>query len=146
MQDAVDQGRTDDRTLSKLALAKGYAALERLSVGLYPKKEEAALRAEACREFDEAERRSPLSADAHLAMARIYVYSVPDLVKARAEFAAAEKLGAKFGPAKSRSRGMRGASGRSNWQRHRRARPGTPRSRPARFTGKRRGSISRTSI
>jgi serine/threonine-protein kinase len=97
LQDAVDQGRTDDETLGKLALAKGYAALEQLSVGLYSDKEAAAKRVEARREFDEAERRMPQNVDAHLAMARIYVYSMPNLNKARAEFAAAEKLGAKFG-------------------------------------------------
>jgi hypothetical protein len=98
LQDAVDQGRADDETLGKLALAKGYAALEQLSVGLYRDKEAAATRVEARRDFDEAERRMPQSADAHLAMARIYVYSMPDLAKARAEFADAQKLGAKFGP------------------------------------------------
>jgi eukaryotic-like serine/threonine-protein kinase len=97
LQDAVDQGRKDDETLGKLALAKGYGALEQLSVGLYSDKEAAAKRVDARREFDEAESRMPQSADAHLAMARIYVYSMPDLGKARAEFAAAEKLGAKFG-------------------------------------------------
>ena len=53
---------------------------------------------DARRDFEEAERRMPQSADAHLAMARIFVYSMPDLAKARGEFAAAEKLGAKFGP------------------------------------------------
>jgi eukaryotic-like serine/threonine-protein kinase len=98
LQDAIDQGRADDETMGKLALAKGYAALEQLSVGLYSDKEAAAMRVEARRDFDEAGRRMPQSADAHLAMARIYVYSMPDLAKARAEFTAAEKLGAKFGP------------------------------------------------
>jgi eukaryotic-like serine/threonine-protein kinase len=98
LQDAVEQGLADDETKGKLALAKGYAALERLSVGLYSDKEAAATRVEARRDFDEAERSMPQSADAHLAMARLYVYSMPDLAKARAEFAAAEKLGAKFGP------------------------------------------------
>jgi eukaryotic-like serine/threonine-protein kinase len=97
LQDAIDQGRTDDETLGKLALAKGYAALEQLSVVPYSEKEAAAKRVEARRQFDEAERRMPQNADAHLAMARIYVYSMPDLGKARAEFASAEKLGAKFG-------------------------------------------------
>jgi eukaryotic-like serine/threonine-protein kinase len=98
LQDAVDQGRTDDETLGKLALAKGYSALERLSVGIYSDKEAAETRVDARRDFDEAERRIPQSADTHVAMARIYVYSMPDLAKARTEFAAAEKLGAKFGP------------------------------------------------
>jgi hypothetical protein len=98
LQDAADQGRTDDETMGKLALAKGYDALERLSVGLYTDKEAAAFRAEARRDFDEAERRMPQNADAHLAMARIFVYSMPDLTRARTEFAAAEKLGAKPTP------------------------------------------------
>ncbi len=98
LQDAVEQGRTGDETLGKLALAKGYVTLERLSVGLYTDKVAARMRVEARRDFDEAERRMPQSADAHLAMARIYVYSMPNLAQARAEFTVAEKLGAKFGP------------------------------------------------
>ena len=51
LQDAVDQGRADDETLGKLALAKGYAALEQLSVGVYSDKEAAATRLEARRRF-----------------------------------------------------------------------------------------------
>ena len=98
LQTAVEQGRADDETLGKLALAKGYVTLERLSVGLYIDRDAARMRVEARRDFEEAERRMPQSADPHLGMARIFVYSMPDLMKARVEFTAAEKLGAKFGP------------------------------------------------
>lgn len=97
LQDAVDQGSAGDQTLGKLALAKGYAALEQLSVGNHTEKQASQLRVEARAAFNEAERLMPHSAYAHLALARIFVYSFPDLTQARAEFAAAEKLGAKFG-------------------------------------------------
>jgi tetratricopeptide (TPR) repeat protein len=98
LQDAVEQGRVDDETLGKLALAKGYVMLERLSVGMYTDRDAARMRVEARRDFEEAERHMPQSADVHLGMARIFVYSMPDLMKARTEFTAAERLGAKFGP------------------------------------------------
>ena len=98
LQDAIDQGRADNDTLAKLALAKGYSALERLSAGPKDDREAARLRVEARNSFEDAERRMPRSPDAHLALARVYVYSMPDLGRARAEFASAEKLGAKLGP------------------------------------------------
>jgi hypothetical protein len=98
LQDAADQGRTDDETMAKLALARGYVTLERLSVGFYSDKDAPQMRLRALRDFEEALHRMPQSADAHLALARIFVYSIPSLAKARAEFAAAEKMGAKFGP------------------------------------------------
>jgi hypothetical protein len=97
LQDAVNQGRTDDATLGKLALAKGYDALELLSVGMYPDREAAKLRAEAREDFEDAERRLPQSADVHVALARVYVYSIPNLDRALSEFDVAQKLGAKFG-------------------------------------------------
>ena len=40
----------------------------------------------------------PQSPDPHLALARVYVYSLPKVDQALAEFAAAEKLGAVLGP------------------------------------------------
>jgi hypothetical protein len=40
----------------------------------------------------------PKSADAHLALARVFVYSMPDLDRALAEFHQAEALGAQLGP------------------------------------------------
>jgi len=98
LQDAADQGRRDDETLGKLALAKGYAVLEHLSVGEFSDAGAAQLRREARGDFEEAAKRMPQSADAHLALARIFVYSMPDLDRALAEFHQAETLGAKLGP------------------------------------------------
>jgi hypothetical protein len=98
LQDAADQGRQDDETLGKLALAKGYAVLDRLSVGDFTDNRVAQLRKEARANFEEALARMPHSADPHLALARIFVYSMPDLDRALAQFREAEKLGAKFGP------------------------------------------------
>jgi len=56
------------------------------------------LRKEARADFEDAAKRIPGSADAHLALARIFVYSLPDLDRALAEFHQAETLGAKPGP------------------------------------------------
>ncbi len=131
LQDAVYQGRTDDDTMGKLAMAKGYSALERLSVGPKNQKEAARLRQEARAEFEEAEKRLPQSPDAHLGMARVYVYSLPDLGRARAEFAAAEKLGATFGPREIEEEGdawriraqqLESTDGRAAWEAAQRAR------------------------
>jgi hypothetical protein len=98
LQDAADQGRRDDETLGKLALAQGYAALEHLSVGEFSNAGAEQLRQEARGDFEEAAKRMPQNADAHLALARIFVYSMPDLDRALAEFHQAETLGAKLGP------------------------------------------------
>ena len=98
LQDAVDQGRGDDETLGKLALAKGYAVLGHLSVGEFSNAGAAQLRQEARADFEDASKRMPKSADAHLALARVFVYSMPDLGRALAEFHQAETLGAKPGP------------------------------------------------
>jgi eukaryotic-like serine/threonine-protein kinase len=97
LQDAADQGRRDDATLGKLALAKGYAVLEHLSVGEFSDAGAAQLRQEARADFEDAAKRMPGSADAHLALARVFVYSMPDLDRALAEFHQAETLGAKIG-------------------------------------------------
>jgi len=105
LQDAADQGRRDDATLGKLALAKGYAALERLSVGEFSDTGAAQLRQEARGDFEDAARRIPKGADAHLALARVFVYSMPDLDRALAEFHQAETLGAKLGPREIEAQG-----------------------------------------
>jgi tetratricopeptide (TPR) repeat protein len=98
LQDAADQGRGDDETLGKLALAKGYAVLGHLSVGEFSNAGAAQLRQEARADFEDASKRMPKSADAHLALARVFVYSMPDLDRALAEFHQAEALGAQLGP------------------------------------------------
>ncbi len=98
LQDAADWGRVDDETLGKLALAKGYAALERLSTGEYSGIDAGKLRVQARADFEDAVKRMPQSADPRLALARIYVYSMPNLERALEEFRQAENLGVKFGP------------------------------------------------
>ncbi len=98
LQDAIDQGRGGDDTLGALAMVKGYSDLERLGEGPATDEEASRLRIDARDRFEEAARRLPQSAGPHLALARVFVYSLPDLARARAEFAAAEKLGAEFHP------------------------------------------------
>jgi len=97
LQDAADSGRDDQETLGKLALAKGYAVLDHLSIGDFTDDRVAQLRKQARADFEEAVQRIPASADAHLALARIFVYSMPDLDRALTEFHRAEALGAKPG-------------------------------------------------
>jgi tetratricopeptide (TPR) repeat protein len=125
LQDAADQGRRDDQTLGKLALAKGYASLERLSVGEFSDTGAAQLRQEARGDFEDAAKRMPASADAHLALARVFVYSMPDLDRALAEFHQAETLGAKPGPREIEAQGdayriraqqVAGSAPREAWQ------------------------------
>jgi tetratricopeptide (TPR) repeat protein len=98
LQDAADSGRAEEETLGKLALVKGYDVLERLSVGDFTPDRVAQLRKQAYADFDEAATRMPASADPHLALARIFVYSLPDLDKALAQFHQAETRGANLGP------------------------------------------------
>jgi hypothetical protein len=97
LEHAVAAGDASAHTAGELALAKGYATLERLSSGDYSGGAAAQLSAEARVNFAKAE--AALSGDPapHLAMARLYVYTLPDTGKAMDEFAAAEKLGATLG-------------------------------------------------
>jgi eukaryotic-like serine/threonine-protein kinase len=94
---AVQLGSSDDRTVAKLALARGYATLERLTGGQYSENAAAALRVKARDEFLLASAKLPADSAPHLALARVYAYSLPDPDKAMAEFAAAGKLGAVLG-------------------------------------------------
>ncbi len=114
---------------------------------MYSDKEAAATRLEARRDFDEAERRMPQSADAHLAMARIYVYSMPDLAKAPRRIRSRRKAGREIRAARNRrSRRTPSAFARSNWHPRIRVRPGTRRKRRARSTGVSRDSIEPMNI
>jgi hypothetical protein len=97
LERAVQLGARDDRTAAKLALARGYATLERLSGTQYSERAAAALRVKARDEFLRAAARTPADAAPHLALARIYVYSLPDPDRAMAEFAAAREHGAVLG-------------------------------------------------
>jgi hypothetical protein len=97
LERAVALGDASARTEGELALAKGYATLERLAAGSYSEAAAAQLRGEARADFSIATEKMPDQADPHLAMARLYVYALPDVAKAMREFAAAERLGARLG-------------------------------------------------
>ena len=97
LERAMQLGAGDDRTLAKLALVRGYATLERLNGAQYSENAAGLLRLKARDEFMLASLKAPTDAAPHLALARVYVYSLPDPEKAMAEFAAAQRLGAKLG-------------------------------------------------
>ena len=97
LERAVQLGAGEDRTVAKLALARGYATLERLNGAQYSENAAAGLRLKARDQFMLALSRAPADALPHLALARVYVYSLPDPEKAMAEFAAAERSGAVLG-------------------------------------------------
>jgi tetratricopeptide (TPR) repeat protein len=97
LERAVQLGAGEDRVVAKLALARGYATLERLYGAQYSENAAAGMRVKARDEFMLALSRAPADAAPHLALARVYVYSLPDAEKAMAEFAAAERLGAVLG-------------------------------------------------
>ena len=94
---AVELGAADDHTRAKLALARGYATLERLNANLYSEAAATVQKLKARDEFALAALKAPSDPAPHLALARLYVYSLPDAAKAMAEFAAAERLGAAIG-------------------------------------------------
>ncbi len=97
LERAVQLGAHDERTVAKLALARGYAALERLNGAQYSDHAAAGLRLKARDEFTQAALKIPADPAPRLALARIYVYSLPNPEKAMGEFHAAEKNGAVLG-------------------------------------------------
>jgi hypothetical protein len=97
LQRAVDLGAAEDETLGKLALSRGYATLERLNGAQYSDRAAAQLRLKARDEFALAARKMPRDPYPHLALARVYVYSLPNVERAMLEFAAAGRLGATLG-------------------------------------------------
>ncbi len=97
LERAVQLGAAEDRTLAKLALVRGYATLERLSGAQYSENAAGLLRLKARDEFMLASHKVPADPAPHLALARVYVYSLNDPEKAMAEFAEAEHLGAHLG-------------------------------------------------
>jgi hypothetical protein len=97
LERAVQLGAADDRTQAKLGLARGYATLERLNGAHYSENAASLLRLKARDEFLLASLKSPTDAAPHLALARVYVYSLPDPEKAMSEFAEAERRGAVLG-------------------------------------------------
>jgi hypothetical protein len=98
LERVVELGAGNDRILGELALARGYATLERLSGAKYSPAAAAHTRVFARDQFALAAGKMPESPDPHLALARVYVYWLPSRDKAMGEFASAEKLGAVMGP------------------------------------------------
>jgi hypothetical protein len=94
---AVELGGGDDRTLGKLALSRGYAVLERLMGGQYSETAATQMRLNARDFFANAALKLPRDPAPHLALARVYVYSLPNLDQAMTEFASAKQLGAMLG-------------------------------------------------
>jgi len=94
---AVDLGNSDPATLGKLALSRGYANLERLNGGQYSDAAAATMRASARDLFASAALQMPNDPAPHLALARVYVYSLPNVDQAMTEFDKAAKLGAHLG-------------------------------------------------
>ncbi|MCU1235478.1 MAG: serine/threonine protein kinase [Candidatus Solibacter sp.] len=97
LERAVQLGAGDDRTLSKLALVRGYAILERLNGAQYSESAAGLLRLKARDEFRLASLKAPADPAPHLALGRVYTYSLPDPEKAMAEFTTATRLGAVLG-------------------------------------------------
>jgi hypothetical protein len=97
LEHAVALGVKDDQTLGRLALTRGYANLERLGGNEYSPAAAALLRTQARDAFLTASQKSPTDPKPHLALARVYVYSLPDADRAMREFSAAERLGATLG-------------------------------------------------
>jgi len=97
LQRAADLGVTGGQTLGKLALARGYAALERIDGGAYSEAAAPRMRLYARDQFTAAERAMPGSPEPRLALARLYAEWLPDVERAAAEFDAAVRLGATLG-------------------------------------------------
>jgi hypothetical protein len=98
---AVDLGSKEAGTQGKLALAKGYALLERLNGGQYSDAAAKKLRASAQAQFAAAALEMQRDPAPHLALARLYVYpgpnGRPDVEQAMSEFAVAKNSGAILG-------------------------------------------------
>jgi len=97
LERAVQLGAADDATLERLLLSKGYATLQRIEGGRYSDQAAAKLRLYARDQFRSAAAKQPKDPEPHLALARVYVYSLPNVDEAMAEFAAAEEAGAELG-------------------------------------------------
>ena len=97
LQRAADLGMTGGQTLGKLALARGYAALERIDGGAYSEAAAPRMRLYARDQFADAERAMPGSPEPRLALARLYAEWLSDAERAAAEFDAAVRLGATLG-------------------------------------------------
>ena len=105
LERAVQLGADDSRTAGELALARGYAAFERLEGGRYSEQAAARLRLFARDQFFAAETKLPLHPEPHFALARVYAYALPNVDEAMAEFDAAQKLGGVIGKRESEQEG-----------------------------------------
>jgi hypothetical protein len=81
----IEMDRNDREAQGKVALCHGYENLEHASQ-------------QAQTDFEAAVSLIPQSPDPHLGLARIYVYSVKNIVKAMAELHEAQRLGFEAGP------------------------------------------------
>jgi len=97
LERAKELGARDAALPGKLALCRGYASLERLNGESYDDPAATRLRRQALEQFEIAARELPASPAPHLALARVYVYSLPNVERAMAEFAAAQLQGAAMG-------------------------------------------------
>ena len=97
LEHAVELGALSDRTLGRLAIARGYAMLERVNGAQYSDEAASQLRRKARDEFVIAAHKMPRDPAPRLALARVYVYSLTNVELAMAEFTAAEQLGATLG-------------------------------------------------
>jgi len=94
----VELGARDSEVLGKLALCKGYGLLLPLMGTRVSDRDALRVRLASLDQFIQASVRLPQAPDPHLALARIYVYSLPDLEKGLAEFRTAEALGYRLQP------------------------------------------------
>lgn len=96
---ARDLGSAGKDTAGKLVLARGYATLTKALDWIGEDRTQLmALRQSARADFAEAAADMPRSPDPHLALARVYIYSLPELDAALGEFRRAEELGYRPGP------------------------------------------------
>jgi tetratricopeptide (TPR) repeat protein len=87
LEHAVEMDSHDAASRGKLALCNGYVAMEK---GGNPQT--------ARQDFDQAVTAAPKSVDPHLALARLYIYTLKNVGKSMAEFHEAQRLGYQLGP------------------------------------------------
>jgi eukaryotic-like serine/threonine-protein kinase len=95
---AVELGSRDSATLGKQALSQGYVLLLGLIEGRVTAEAAPQQRLQVRDLFLQASIYLPQSPDPHLGLARVYVYSLPDVERAMGEFRLAEKLGYRLTP------------------------------------------------
>ena len=94
---AIGLGDKSSRTAAGMALAQGYSILGRLGSDDYSSSAASQLSEKARADFTKAVATLPADPAPHLALARLYVYTTPNVQRAMAEFASAQRLGAVLG-------------------------------------------------